>query len=1011
MFPKSLLRNTLICAMIVGSIKVSADPDTPYLQKFTDYIEWLSLADKGVGSAQWSKFLFEIGTQEIYFQNVKLYPLHYDFASRHLNQFKNMNPVEFTQKTLRSNGRLAYVGSILMTYTNELSKGVWGIQIVSLDKLTVDEIDHLHQTVRRGMEGILNGDRLFLIPTVEQRDDFREIAPLLNARSIELLDPNELYGKRVDQIYSEGFAVGRLLRSSAETINSDFKSGKINPEDIVIIDHVLSEMPPVSGIISKDLSVPSSHTALLFRQKSKPFAFSSDSKLLTLLDSLLGKEIFYGIYNGQILIQTSDQGLSESWIERLKTLRESKVSKPPFKDIVDSSIKRTGTYGRSDANVYGAKSANYSELQRILGESIVLPGVGIPFYYYEQFLQSRSDEKSLKEHIEELTQKYEVVRDREQLSTDLVKLQERMIRTPISSDLYEKIVTGIRAQFSNDSQMLFLRSSTNAEDGDEFNGAGLYSSKSGRICDDLETCEPLDGKRKPLSMALKKVWASLFNLNAFLAYKEFGIDPLKVAMGVLVNPFHSEVQANGVAVTISSGRYQITSQKDLIEVTNPDPGFRPEMVTLFLDSNVFYHSIEQTSSLLPVGWTVLSRHEYHDLALALDRVYKLYRTYVQLPLDFEWLKLKTGQVVLTQVRPIPESLANSKMRELPLLVFGGKKQGLRSCVGESQDAARFLRSKIAISLDRDLMFFNEDGSRDYLHNMEFTVGEKANQLYRFDHIDDLPNIRTGFKVLKESDSVDWQTGRPLIQRLEEISHAFQLPEAPKMILKESHETRRDKTSRLLQDPFAFQMTSYKPYLGSKYPTFNQLLELHYDSLPVDAFPNRYRWNQDPNDQMNLCSYEVESGLLGKSNEDMQVQSQFISEAIQIHMDHYVTDPRLGSFHTYFVTPIETTFVGVASQPFTIKSWFASAHAPDHHNFSEEFLFDIEKEPSISQMMIEELRTLGIRWLSLSTGYQQEGNPTGYTLIAFDAFGNRRILSTDLRPHDFPFPRNFQPMSR
>ena len=82
----------------------------------------------------------------------------------------------------------------------------------------------------------------------------------------------------------------------------------------------------------------------------------------------------------------------------------------------------------------------------------------------------------------------------------------------------------MKLRFPDPEVLLSCRSSTNAEDGEEFNGAGLYDSKSGRPADDFRPAGSCPHPTyKPLSLALKKVWASTYNLNAFLARERFGI--------------------------------------------------------------------------------------------------------------------------------------------------------------------------------------------------------------------------------------------------------------------------------------------------------------------------------------------------------------------------------------------------------------------------------------------------------------------------------------------------------
>ena len=83
---------------------------------------------------------------------------------------------------------------------------------------------------------------------------------------------------------------------------------------------------------------------------------------------------------------------------------------------------------------------------------------------------------------------------------------------------------------------VFVRSSTNAEDLDGFNGAGLY-----------DTVGNVQG-RAALANAIKQVWASLWNFRAVEERELYGIDHRQVYSGVLIQ-YGINASAAGVLVT------------------------------------------------------------------------------------------------------------------------------------------------------------------------------------------------------------------------------------------------------------------------------------------------------------------------------------------------------------------------------------------------------------------------------------------------------------------------------
>ena len=87
-----------------------------------------------------------------------------------------------------------------------------------------------------------------------------------------------------------------------------------------------------------------------------------------------------------------------------------------------------------------------------------------------------------------------------------------------------------------------FRSSTNVEDSESFSGAGLYDSYSGCLEDDTDSdnagpshCDPAEAKERGVFRALRKVYASFYNENAFLERLRHGIIEAEVGMAILVH--------------------------------------------------------------------------------------------------------------------------------------------------------------------------------------------------------------------------------------------------------------------------------------------------------------------------------------------------------------------------------------------------------------------------------------------------------------------------------------------
>lgn len=155
-----------------------------------------------------------------------------------------------------------------------------------------------------------------------------------------------------------------------------------------------------------------------------------------------------------------------------------------------------------------------------------------------------------------------------------------------------------------------FRSSTNAEDLEGFNGAGLYDSYTGIPGD----------KDKTIEKAIRKVWASLWNLRAFEEREYFKIDQKNVAMGILVHRSFPTEEANGVVITKNlynqyNEAYTINVQVGEISIVIPTENYLPDQVIFYLyDSS--NNTIEYTShSTVPgmEGKTVMTVDELKEL--------------------------------------------------------------------------------------------------------------------------------------------------------------------------------------------------------------------------------------------------------------------------------------------------------------------------------------------------------------------------------------------------------------
>ena len=200
-----------------------------------------------------------------------------------------------------------------------------------------------------------------------------------------------------------------------------------------------------------------------------------------------------------------------------------------------------------------------------------------------------------------------------------------------------------------------FRSSTNAEDLDDFNGAGLYDSKTGIIGDSIKTFEK----------AIKQVWASVWNEASYNERELFGIDQQNIAMGVLVHRSFPDELANGVIITKNIFRENIPGitvnvQKGENSVVKPEKGEICEQFVAYhfndgkdeTDFDIDYTSNSNLNNNEPL----LTRKEMsnlYDVSKKIEtKMYRYWRKNQFHPVDIEFKIVgEKRDLYIKQVRP------------------------------------------------------------------------------------------------------------------------------------------------------------------------------------------------------------------------------------------------------------------------------------------------------------------------------------------------------------------------
>ena len=304
----------------------------------------------------------------------------------------------------------------------------------------------------------------------------------------------------------------------------------IDRNEVVILKNPPIRLTPLSGVITTKFATPLAHVNLLARGWRIPNAFIKDAA--ETFAFLEGKFVFF---------ETRDDGF---------TLREAKPAEisshgrevarredllTPRVDLNFKQLTLLSNQRKADAQRFGAKAANLGELSDAVQsgsiKNITVPeGFSIPFFYYAQF----TAENGLDESIVEMLANYRFNHDPVYRRSRLKALRESVERGRMNSVFARRVTERTRRLFG--SKGVFVRSSTNAEDLENFSGAGLY------------TTVPNVRGDEALIAAIKKVWASVWNYEAYEAREMAGINHAAVYPSVLIQE-GIPADAAGVLIT------------------------------------------------------------------------------------------------------------------------------------------------------------------------------------------------------------------------------------------------------------------------------------------------------------------------------------------------------------------------------------------------------------------------------------------------------------------------------
>jgi phosphoenolpyruvate synthase/pyruvate phosphate dikinase len=627
-----------------------------------------------LGSVPFVKFVVDrTNNNTIHFINDKLYHLHaYYVCDQILKEpqaqfFKSIDA--FNEETYHSPNRRFYFGTL--GRIRHENKQVYTLETQEIDSMNQVLIEDLYAIVKSNID---TNFELYFKPANHLQEKAVENIP---STKIPRIYTSEIYANSTFISLTPGSSEGRLRVFHSDT---EFHAALNSIEwyDIIVMHRVPDDVPRVSGMINADFTTPLSHTNVLAAGWKIP--------------NCIQRDIFETIYK---------EHLDRKWVRlevaanavkaELKLIEEPKELKKPnwviqkitieTPDVEDPKIRSLEDLRMSDRYKYGTKAANIGEMKhvlkhgsnRILGfyqvnrpprENLIphianflgkpeseelmhdasnflasflkVPrGIALPFSIQRRFLETSPQ---IQQAIGKLKMALEL--DAHEIDSLCVSLQKQILKTRMPDSIRDEIDRMIIKELSGVSTFV-LRSSSNAEDLENFSAAGIYESVN-----HLTSAEKI-------FEGVKQVWASLVSARSVRLRQQSGISLDDSYMGVIIQ---EEVESGmgGVMVTKNPmdkndfrNVYINVSLKSVIDIVQGAE----------LPMQYLYNSVEGGGTTLSLGGAKedLST-ERLDILKKMAFAGRLMQSHFSPdytfshPADIEWLANRDG-VYFLQLRP------------------------------------------------------------------------------------------------------------------------------------------------------------------------------------------------------------------------------------------------------------------------------------------------------------------------------------------------------------------------
>lgn len=586
------------------SLAVVYDPNTPYALPHIMFV------------------IDRKSNNKIYYVNKKRYSFHKDFVNGIYLSLESGKEF-FVNNYLKPNRRFILGTVAYQTPIRRFTFEFWEGDLIPGDQIQL-------------AGEIIN--KTFFTPVAFKPNSLRQEEASQSLSGVQRVLADDIAREREYQALNLAKGLGRI-----HIINKLDDHVEIGFNEILVLDEVPIQLPPVAGIITSQPSTPLSHINLLAKGWGIPNAYIKNAK--ELLKQYDGWWVAFETRREDYSIKRADLNQLREYQRRLKERLD--IVKPRF-NLEETRLLSLAQQRRTSSIAYGGKSANLGEVMNARLPGIVVPnGFTIPFYYYDEFIKRNKFD----DVIFALLNDQKFVHDPAYRRERLTELRDKLQHGTFDNELRKELLERVARDFVG--KGLFVRSSSNSEDLPKFSGAGLYTTVP-NVRGDNELIE-----------AVKTVWASLWNFEAYEFRERANVDHSKIFMAVLLQEgINSE--SSGVMISTdpfdkeNSGAIYISAKRGLgIKVVEGQRIaeqiiFRPrtnaiQILTRSAEDSLL--TFDENGGVKEVPITgdrvVLTDDVIRRLVRAANGIKRVFGSRDQ---DIEWAYMK-GQIFIVQSRP------------------------------------------------------------------------------------------------------------------------------------------------------------------------------------------------------------------------------------------------------------------------------------------------------------------------------------------------------------------------